>query len=44
MSITGSGRLLALRTVNLDSNRVYFYDAPTVTVTKKSWLGIRHWG
>ena len=29
---------------NLDTNRVCFHDARTVTVTKKSRLAIRHWG
>jgi hypothetical protein len=38
------GRLLRRRNVNPETNRVYFHDARTVTVTKKSRLAIRHWG
>jgi hypothetical protein len=36
--------LLTRRKVNLETNRLYFHDARTVTVTKKSRLGIKHWG
>jgi hypothetical protein len=32
------------RNVNRETNRVCLHDARTVTVTKKSRLGIKHWG
>jgi hypothetical protein len=41
---SGGGRLLTRRVAILTTDRGARQSARTLTVTKKSWLAIRHWG